>query len=363
MKKIRVLVVDDDQLSRRQMRDMLTPLGYEVSTAENGVQGLEKVRADQPDLVFLDVVMPAMDGFETCEMIKKDSRTEHIPVVLITVLDDRESRISGLGVGANDFLSKPVDPVELTTRARNLLKVKEFEDFLQKHNEELDTRVKEQTSQLRETLEELRQSKEELKKSYLDTIFKLTAVAEYKDGFTADHIKKVGAYCRLLAAELGWSEVDRQIIYYSSPMHDIGKVVIPSEILLKPGRLTPEEFALTRTHTTAGADILRGSTSEYLQMAEEIALTHHERWSGDGYPRGLREEEIPSAGRIMNLVDQYDALRSERPYKTAFNRDKTFKIISEGDGRTEPGHFEPRVLEAFRDSHLKFDEIYNNSPD
>jgi len=358
MKKVRVLVVDDDRLNLQMMHDMLTPLGYEVLTAENGSTCLDAARSELPDLIFLDVVMPVMDGFEACEMLKADSRTEHIPIVLVTSLDDRESRLKGLSVGASDFISKPVDRAELTIRARNLLRIKEFEDFLQKHNEELVDQVREQTSQLREALEELRQSKDELKKSYLDTIFKLTVVAEYKDGFTADHIKKVGRYCRRLAKELGWTEEDQDLIYYASPMHDIGKVSIPSEILLKPGRLTAEEFALAKTHTSAGAHILQGSTSRYLQMAEQIALTHHERWDGSGYPEGRRREEVPPAGMIMNVSDQYDALRSERPYKPAFSHDRTFRIISEGDDRTLPGHFDPLVLEAFRDVSGRFSEIY-----
>ena len=141
-------------------------------------------------------------------------------------------------------------------------------------------------------------------------------------------------------------------------MHDIGKVSIPSEILLKPGKLTAEEFALAKTHTTSGAKILQGSTSRYLQMAEQIAHTHHERWDGSGYPRGIRGEEIPSAGMIMNISDQYDALRSERPYKPGFSHEETFRIISEGDGRTMPGHFAPPVLEAFRDTGGEFRAIY-----
>jgi putative two-component system response regulator len=356
----RILVVDDTALSRTLMEDLLVPLGYEVMSAENGADCLEMARRHLPDLILLDVVMPVMDGFTACEEIKSDPRIQQIPVVLITSLEDRDSKLNGLSVGANDFLSKPIDKAEVTIRVRNLLRIKEFEDFLRQHNDKLDEQVRERTRQLTEAYEDLRLSKEELNRSYLDTIFKLTSVAEYKDGFTSDHIKKVGHYCRLLAGEIGWGEEAQEAVYYASPMHDIGKVAIPSEILLKPGRLSLEEFALMKTHASTGGAILQGSNSHIIQIAERIALTHHERWDGTGYPRGLREDEIPLEGNIMNIADQYDALRSERPYKPPLSHDKVFKIISEGDGRTKPSDFSPLVLETFCDSGDKFNDIFES---
>ena len=351
-------MVDDDRFSQRLMQDMLVPLGYAVSVAGDGLAAIELARRIRPHLVLLDVVMPLMDGFEACERLKADAVTAHIPVVLVTSLEGRESKIRGLAVGASDFLAKPVDEAELALRVKNLLRVVEFEAFLQQHNEQLDAQVRERTRQLEDALGALRRSREELKTSYLDTIFRLTTVAEYKDGFTSGHIKRVGHYCRHLARELGWSEEEQESIFYASPMHDIGKVVIPTEILQKPGPLTAEEFAIVKGHTTAGARILQGSTSAFLQLAEVIALTHHERFNGGGYPRGLRGEDLPLAGMIMSIADQYEALRSERPYKPPLTHEHVVDIITRGDGRTEPSHFHPQVLEAFADSTGTFAAIF-----
>jgi putative two-component system response regulator len=356
-----ILVVDDDRFSQRMMEDILVPLGYAVTVAGDGHAAIETARRLRPHLVFLDVVMPVMDGFEACERLKSDPVTAHIPVVLVTSLEGRESKIRGLAVGASDFLSKPVDEAELALRAKNLLRVVEFEAFLQQHNAQLDSQVRERTRELEEALEALRRSREELKVSCLDTIFRLTTVAEYKDGFTAGHIKRVGHYCRHLARELGWGEDEREAIFYASPMHDIGKVVIPSKILQKPGPLTAEEYAIAKEHTTAGARILQGSTSAFLQLAEVIALTHHERFDGSGYPRGLRGEEVPLAGMIMNVADQYEALRSERPYKPPLTHARAVEIIVRGDGRTKPSHFHPLVLEAFADSIGTFAGIFEEA--
>jgi putative two-component system response regulator len=356
--KPRILVVDDDRLTQQLMRDMLVPLGYAVSVAGDGQAALEVARRVRPHLVLLDVVMPVMDGFEACERLKADAVTSHIPVVLVTSLDGREPKIRGLAVGASDFLAKPVDEAELALRVKNLLRVVEFEVFLQQHNQQLDTQVRERTRQLEDALEALRRSREELKTSYLDTIFRLTTVAEYKDGFTSGHIKRVGHYCRHLARELGWDEEEQESIFYASPMHDIGKVVIPTEILQKPGPLSAAEFEIVQGHTTAGARILQGSTSAFLRLAEVIALTHHERYDGGGYPRGLRGDDVPLAGMIMNVADQYEALRSERSYKPPLTHERVVGILTRGDGRTEPSHFHPQVLEAFADSTAAFATIF-----
>jgi len=348
-RKAKILIVDDDEKNLKLMGALLKNYGYNFETATNGVEAIEKTRRFSPDLIFLDIMMPDMDGYETCRRLKNDADTQHIPIVMVTALADRDSKIEGLKAGANDFISKPVDSTELMIRAKNLLRVKEFEDFLKQHNELLKAEVGKKTSELRE--------------SYIDTIHRLTTVAEYKDEDTATHIKRAGYYSSILARQLGWDEERIETIFYAAPMHDIGKVGIPSEILLKPGKLTPEEFSLMKTHTTIGGRILSDSVSDIIRMAEVIALSHHERWDGTGYPRGLKGEEIPIEGRIYNICDQYDALRSKRPYKPPFKHQKVIEILTQGDQRTMPGHFDPQVLEAFREVADEFNRIFEEHRD
>lgn len=354
----KILIVDDEEKNFKLISAILKNYGYAFETARNGLEALEKTKEVSPDLIFMDILMPMMDGYEACRRLKEDPSTQRIPVVMVTATRDWDSRIKGLDAGANDFLTKPVDRVELILRIKNLLKVKELEDFMLWHNQRLEDEVRGRTYELQDAMDEIERAHKETKEGYIETIYRLTLAAEYKDEDTASHIKRISYYCKVISEKLEKSDDFIETIFYASPMHDIGKIGIPDSILLKPGKLTYEEFEIIKSHTTIGAKILSNSESDFLRAGEVIALTHHERWDGTGYPRGLKVEEIPLMGRIMNIVDQYDSLRIKRPFKPNLSHKKTYEIITKGDGRTMPDHFDPQILEAFKDTHKQFEEIY-----
>ena len=342
----RVLIVDDEEKNRKLISVILDKNGYESAQAVNGMEALSMMDSGEYDLVLLDVMLPEIDGYDVCRQLKKNARSSTVPVIIITSLSDRNSRLKGLEAGASDFLTKPIDSTELLLRCNNLLKVREYENILADYNRQLTFQVEQKTH--------------ELKESYRDTILRLTKMSEYKDEETTMHIRRVSLYCAEIANKIGWSSEDTEIIELASPMHDIGKVGIPSEILLKRGKLSDVEFSLMKTHAEIGAEILSGSSSKVIQMSERIARCHHERWDGGGYPKGLQGNEIPIEARVMNIADQYDALRSSRPYKPSFTHEQVFDIITRGDGRTQPEHFDPEILEIFKTTHAEFRRIYDS---
>ncbi len=346
--KKKILCVDDDPVNLDLLEAILQK-DHIILKANGGAEALEMLNTQAVDLVLLDVMMPGINGFEVCRTIKDNPVMNHIPVVMVTALADKKSRLQGLEAGANDFLDKPINSTELLVRTKNLLRIKEFDDFLKDHNKILTLQVAEKTRELRE--------------SFIDSIYRLTRAAERRDDDTGEHIQRTSHYTRLLAREIGYASEDADIFFFASPMHDVGKIGIPDQILLKNAPLTKEEFDLMKNHPVIGVSILTGGSSPIMKSAERFAQHHHERWDGTGYPAGLREEEIPLEGRLFNILDIYDALRSKRPYKPPFSHERAFSIITEGDGRTMPGHFDPLILEAFKDNHQRFDQIYEEHAD
>jgi putative two-component system response regulator len=253
-------------------------------------------------------------------------------------------KLRALQAGAKDFIGKPFELAEVLARVRNMLEVRLLHAALRQSNEVLEHRVLERTADLHE--------------NYLETLFALTRAAEHKDEDTGAHVQRISYYSRDLARVLGLEDAFLETLFFASPMHDIGKIGIPDHVLLKPGGFTPDEWEIMKGHAAMGAKILGHSKSPMLQMGAEIALNHHERWDGGGYPGGKRREEIPLAARIMNLCDVYDALRSRRPYKPAYDHDRAVDILLRGDGRTLPAHFDPPILAAFESHHGMFEDIF-----
>lgn len=348
-KKPRILLADDDKFYLKIYSDLVKELGYDCLTVENGLEALEKFRSYHPDLLIIDVMMPGMNGFEVTKRLKEDPLTMHTPVLIVTSLSDKESTVKGLEYGADELLSKPINESEFKVRVRNILKVKKYEDFLVEHGKILEGEVMSKTAELEDAFEKI-------KHGYIETVYRLTLAAEYRDKETGGHIKRISLYSQLLARSLGLREKEVESIFFASPMHDVGKIGIPDSILLKPGEHTPEEAAVMKMHTVIGADILRDSDSEILKTAQEIALNHHETWNGEGYPNGIKGEEIPISGRIVQLVDIYDALRSKRPYKDSFDHKKSIGIIENLNAR-----FDPVIYKAFRDCSEEFRRLFDEN--
>jgi putative two-component system response regulator len=301
--------------------------------------------------------MPGMNGFEVVQELKREERFTQIPIVMVTALQDVNDRVKALEVGADDFLSKPVDRMELRARVRSLLKVKAYNDHMINYRQELESEVRRRTLEIQETNAKLEKAHEKLRGASLETIFRLSRAAEFKDEDTGAHIISMSRISARLAKTCGLNNATVESILYASPMHDIGKIGIPDRILLKNGPLNDEEWTVMRLHTVFGGKILENSDIGFLRLGEVIALTHHEKFDGSGYPKGLKGKQIPLAGRIVAVADVFDALMSRRPYKPAFTPEQATNIIAEGRGR----HFDPEVVDTFLADIPQILKIWNSS--
>lgn len=339
-KLARILVVDDERANLKLLDRMLRSQGYEeLVLIDDSREVLPHYQAARPDLILLDINMPHLDGYQVMEQVRALDDPLLPPIVMLTAQHGQDFVLHALNSGARDYLTKPFDRNELLMRVRNLLDAQLAHRLVYDQKAELDRMVAQRTRELRDTR--------------LQVVQRLGRAAEYRDEETGYHILRMSHTCALLAREIGWDEEQCDLILNASPMHDIGKIGIPDAVLLKPGRFEPHEWEIMKTHAAIGASLLEGDDSDLLRMAREIALTHHEKWDGSGYPNGLAGEAIPRAGRIAALADVFDALTSERPYKAAWTVEAAVEMIRENRGR----HFDPVLVDVFLDVLPAVEEI------
>ncbi len=345
------MIVDDSNVN---IDVLVHTLGndYDISVAKNGIIALEIMRKSPPDLVLLDIMMPEMDGIEVYQRMKKDPSLRDISVIFITAMGAIFNEEKGLALGAVDYIVKPIQPRIVKLRVSNHIELLQAQKQLQNQNIILERKVEERTR--------------EIQKLQDVTIESLASLAETRDPETGHHILRTKLYVKVILEALTKQHPsltkDKKLIINSSPLHDIGKVGIPDHILLKPGKLTLDEFNIIKLHTTYGWQALKRAqkqteASSFLKFASDMAHSHHEKWDGSGYPQGLKGKDIPLVGRIMAIADVYDALISRRSYKDPFSHEEAIEIITVGDGRTSPDHFDPEILQAFKDNQQLFLEI------
>ena len=354
LSECKVLVVDDTEANLDILVDALGDL-YDLSVVMDGETALEAMAEEPPDIVLLDIMMPGMDGYEVCTTLKENPQFKKIPIIFLTALTEIENKTKGFQLGAVDYITKPFEVLEVQARVKTHLSLVLASQELEQQNQILEQKVLERTMELAQTQDV--------------TIHSLATLAETRDNETGGHILRTQRYVKVLSEHLAQNEAYKDqldkttidLLFKSAPLHDIGKVGVPDAILLKPGKLTDQEFDIMKTHARLGYDALLKAEEafhmkekpSFLRHARDIALTHHEKWNGRGYPQGLSEEKIPLSGRLMAVADVYDALISKRVYKPALPHDKAVEIIAEGKGE----HFDPLVVEAFLELRDEFNRI------
>ncbi|MEO5332211.1 MAG: two-component system response regulator [Magnetococcus sp. YQC-5] len=319
-----ILVVDDTPDNITLLTGVLNRK-YRTRIATNGEKALQIAQsATPPDLILLDIMMPGIDGYEVCQRLKKDPKTRNIPVIFVTAMHEVEDEERGLSLGAVDYITKPISPPIVLARVKTHL-------ALYDQTRELERMVALRTAELEKTRRQI--------------IARLGRAAEFKDNETGNHVLRMSHYSRLIAQAIGMGGTELDILFHAAQMHDVGKIGIPDQVLLKPGQLTADEWAIMRKHPDMGVDIIGEHTDALLHMAQILALTHHEKWDGSGYPNKLKGEEIPLAGRIVAIADVFDALTSDRPYKKAWPVEHAVRVIEENSGT----HFDPQLIRPFKD--------------
>lgn len=323
-KKETILIVDDVPENVNILTKFLKT-DYRIKAAINGESAIEIAKKSPPDLILLDIMMPGMDGYQVCKALKSDPVTHNIPVIFVSAKNEVEDESIGFDCGAVDYITKPISAILVKKRVRLHLNLYD---------------------QKRHLAHEVDERTHELEKSRLDIVNRLGMAAEYKDNETGLHVKRMSEYSKIIALTLGFSQQDAELLKQAAPMHDIGKIGIPDHILLKPGKFEADEWEIMKTHVNIGGEILKEGDSVLLKWAGIIAMTHHEKWDGSGYPNGLKAEEIPLIGRIVAVADVFDALTSSRPYKKAWSIEDACDLIKNESGK----HFDPSVVDAFSHS-------------
>ena len=320
--KSNILIVDDSAENLHLLIGLLSD-EYKVKAAKNGLKALQIAQSDpKPDLILLDVIMPELDGLEVCRHLKSTPETSSIPIIFITSQSTPQDEVKGFSIGAVDYISKPFYPPVVLSRVKAQI-------ALHEQSKKLEQLVKERTKELESTR--------------LSIIQKLGKAAEFKDNETGNHVIRMAWYSKFLAQKISDDEAWVELLFNAAPMHDIGKIGIPDNVLLKPGKLNEDEWQIMMTHAEVGGEILSGSNSTLLQLAVEVAIYHHEKWNGKGYPKGLSKENIPLSARIVAIADVFDALTSERPYKKAWSVEKAIALIKDESGQ----HFDPTLVPLF----------------